>query len=107
MSRGALLHNRPPLRRKRSLRNTKTRLVQSNGGIHTCPGNGSFLESMNQLDIQNPALYGRGPSELGSVADESLTSCTGPISQDESDFSSFNYNSASMSAGSRNFENNG
>ena len=62
---------------------------------------------MNQLDIQNPALYGRGPSELGSVADESLTSCTGPISQDESDFSSFNYNSASMSAGSRNFENNG
>ena len=62
---------------------------------------------MNQLNIQNPALYGRGPSELGSVADESLTSCTGPISQDESDFSSFNYNSASMSAGSRNLENNG
>ena len=35
------------------------------------------------------------------MADESLTSCTGPISHSESDFSSFNYNSASMGAAAK------
>ena len=62
---------------------------------------------MERNTLSNTAHFGRRSSELGSVADESLTSCTGPMSQDESDFSSFNLNSASMGASTNNFKKDG
>ena len=62
---------------------------------------------MERNTLSSTAHFGRRSSELGSVADESLTSCTGPMSQDESDFSSFNLNSASMGASTNNFKKDG
>ena len=65
------------------------------------------MADIGRNGFNNHPHFGRRASELGSVADESLTSCTGPISQDESDFSSFNYNSASMGAAAKSFKKNG
>ena len=106
--RGGNLNNRPPLRRKRSSRNGKPRLSPYNNGSLMHPNNGSNLSgNIRRGELNIHPHFGRRTSELGSVADESLTSCTGPISQDDSDFSSFNLNSASMGASSKNFKKDG
>ena len=106
--RGGHLNNRHPLRRKRSMRNGKPRLSPySNGSMMYQNTNNSLSGHIGISDINSHPHFARRTSELGSVADESLTSCTGPISQDDSDFSSFNLNSASMGASSKNFKKDG
>lgn len=90
------------------MRNGKPRLYPYNNGSMMYPNTNSSLSgNIERSEINNHPHFGRRPSELGSVADESLTSCTGPISQDDSDFSSFNLNSASMGASSKNFKKDG
>jgi hypothetical protein len=90
------------------MRNGKPRLYPYNNGSMMYPNTNSSLSgNIERGEINNHPHFGRRPSELGSVADESLTSCTGPISQDDSDFSSFNLNSASMGASSKNFKKDG
>ena len=64
-------------------------------------------ENIGKNGLNSTVPYIRGSTELGSVADESLTSCTGPMSQDDSDFSSFNLNSVSMGASTKNFKKDG
>lgn len=98
--RGAHLQHRPPLRRKRSLRNGRSRLLPYNSSSFAYSDNG-LINDIGRENFNNHNQAGRFPSALGSVADESLTSCTGPISHSESDFSSFNYNSASMGAAAK------
>ena len=95
------------MRRKRSLRNGKPRLAPYNNGSNVYTDNNGLMADIGRNDFNNHSHFRRRASELGSVADESLTSCTGPISQDESDFSSFNFNSASMGAAAKSFKKDG
>ena len=107
--RGSHLQNRPPLRRKRSLRNGRPRTLPYGNtlNIHSNTSGLGINEHIGRNELSSTAHFARRSTELGSVADESLTSCTGPMSQDESDFSSFNLNSASMGASTKNFKKDG
>ena len=103
------MQSRPPLRRKRSLRNGRPRALPY-GNIQNNQSNinGTGIdENVGRNGLSNAGHIPRRSTELGSVADESLTSCTGPMSQDESDFSSFNLNSASIGASTKNFKKDG
>ena len=64
-------------------------------------------EIIRRNDLSTYPHFDRKASELGSVADESLTSCTGPISHDESDFSSFNYSPVSRNTAAKTFKKDG
>ena len=101
------MYHRPPLRRKRSLKNGKQRLASYNNVPTVYINDRVTSDASGKNDFNHHSHFVRRTSELGSVADDSLTSCTGPISQDESDFSSFNYNSASMGAASKSFKRDG
>ena len=101
--RGSHLQSRPPLRRKRSLRNGRPRQLPYGNTLNNQSNiNGiGIAENLGRNGLSNAAHHSTRSTELGSVADESLTSCTGPMSQDESDFSSFNLNSASIGASTK------
>ena len=104
---GGQLQHRPPLRRKRSLRNGRPRLPPYNNGANMYTNNCVPSEIIRRNDLSTYPHFDRKASELGSVADESLTSCTGPISHDESDFSSFNYSPVSRNTAAKTFKKDG